>query len=163
MADETANETTKAVAAEPQRLYFVFRDGHEAYAVPPTSVVEVITKTDATPVPFTPDWLDGVISVRGAIVPVLDLFRYFRLPSKISNRRNRMILVGVGPNAFAIWSDQIVGVETVEESRLEPPLSNLTDSLLKCLAGQFRMEDTVVYCIDLRKLLEETREQVKAL
>jgi chemotaxis signal transduction protein len=74
-----------------------------------------------------------------------------------------MILVGVGPNAFAIWSDQIVGVETVEESRLEPPLSNLTDSLLKCLAGQFRMEDTVVYCIDLRKLLEETREQVKAL
>lgn len=163
MADETANETTKAVAAEPQRLYFVFRDGHEAYAVPPTSVVEVITKTDATPVPFTPDWLDGVISVRGAIVPVLDLFRYFRLPSKISNRRNRMILVGVGPNAFAIWSDQIVGVETVEESRLEPPLSNLTDSLLKCLAGQFRMEDTIVYCIDLRKLLEETREQVKAL
>jgi purine-binding chemotaxis protein CheW len=125
--------------------------------------VEVITKTDATPVPFTPDWLDGVISVRGAIVPVLDLFRYFRLPSRISNRRNRMILVGVGPNAFAIWSDQIVGVETVEESRLEPPLSNLTDSLLKCLAGQFRMEDTVVYCIDLRKLLEETREQVKTL
>ena len=163
MADETANETPKASGAEPQRLYFVFRDGKEAYAVPPTSVVEVITKAEATPVPFTPDWLDGVISVRGAIVPVLDLFRYFRLPSKISNRRNRMILVGVGPNAFAIWSDQIVGVETVEESRLEPPLSNLTDSLLKCLAGQFRMEDTVVYCIDLRKLLEETREQVKML
>ena len=163
MVDEQVNDTSQAPGTESQRLYFVFRDGHEAYAVPPTSVVEVITKTKATPVPFTPDWLDGVISVRGSIVPVLDLFRYFRLPSRISTRRNRMILVGVGTNAFAIWSDQIIGVETVEESRLEPPLSNLTDSLLKCLAGQFRMEDIIVYCVDLRKLLEETREQVKIL
>lgn len=163
MVDEQVSETSREKGPEPQRLYFVFRDGYEAYAVPPTSVVEVITRTEATPVPFTPDWLDGVISVRGSIVPVLDLFRYFRLPSKISTRRNRMILVGVGTNAFAIWSDKIVGVETVDESRLEPPLSNLTDSLLKCLAGQFRMEDSLVYCIDLRKLLEETREQVRTL
>ena len=157
MTGKNGNESSKASGGEAQRLYFVFRDGIEAYAVPPTSVIEVITKTAATPVPFTPDWLDGVISVRGAIVPVLDLFRYFRLPSRISSKRNRMILVGVDGHSFAIWSD------TVEESRLEPPLSNLTESLLKCLSTQFRMEETLVYCVDLRKLLEETREQVKTL
>ena len=152
-----------AAADDQQQLYFVFRDGSEAYAVPPTSVVEVITKTDATPVPFTPDWIDGVISVRGEIVPVLDLFRYFCLPSELSKRRNRLILVGIDGNSIAIWSDQIVGVETVDEKRLEQPLSNLPESLLKCMSVQFRLEDTLVYCIELRQLLEETRKQVKAV
>jgi purine-binding chemotaxis protein CheW len=163
MAEKQKEAKKPQVADGDQRMFFVYRDGQEAYAVPPTSVVEIITKAEATPVPFTPDWLDGVISARGEITPVLDLQRYFRLPSPPSKSRNRLILVSVNTASFTMWSDQIVGVEAIEESRLEQPLSNLPEALQKCLSGQFRMEDTLVYCIDLTKLLKEARDQMKAL
>jgi len=163
MNQKRKSQKTMPVPDADQRLFFVYRDGLEAYAVPPTSVVEIITKTEATPVPFTPDWLDGVISVRGEIMPVLDLLRYFKLPSTPSKQRNRLILVNVEGAAFTMWSDQIIGVESIEESRLEQPLSNLPDSLQKCLFAQFRMSDSLVYCIDLKKLLKEARDHMKTL
>ena len=146
--------------AEEQRLFFIFFDGKEAYAVHPDTVVEVATKIKPTQVPFTPDWVEGVVCLRGEIVPVLDLDRYFRFANVGTKQRNRIILLELEGNFFAVWSDRIHGVENIDESVMEPPLGNLPDSLLKCMAGQFRLKDVLVYYLDLPKLLEETRMQV---
>ncbi len=139
---------------------FLFRDGQEAYALGSAAVVEVITGSTVTPVPFTPDWMEGVISVRGKVLPVLDLFRYFQLPGDAPTQRSRLLLLAVEGNLFALWSDKILGVEDIAEAKFEVPMDTLTPLLRECMLAQLRHDDGLIFYLDLPKLLEKTRQQV---
>jgi purine-binding chemotaxis protein CheW len=142
-------------------LHFVFLDGKMAYAVPPTAVVEVTGWSKPAPVPFTPDWIEGVLSVRGQIVPVLNLGRFFGLSAGGRSENKRVLVIEVGEHVFAVWSDQIIGLEAVSSSEMEEPLGSIPDTLLACCSEQFRLNDQLVVSLDLEKLLLRTREQVK--
>ena len=149
-------------AEEQEKLpHFVFLDGKMAYAVPPTAVIEVTGWSKPAPVPFTPDWIDGVLSVRGQIVPVLNLGRFFGLSAGDRSEHRRVLVIEVGEHVFAIWSDQIIGLETVTESEMEEPLGSIPETLLACCSEQFKLNDQLVISLDLEKLLLRTREQVK--
>ena len=154
--------TQSLVSGESQLLLFIFNDGQLVYAIPPTSVLEVVGKHPTTPVPFTPPWVDGVIVVRGQVVPVLDLSAFFGLPPGTPEYRDRLIIIGMENHIFAVWSDRIVGVEAVEPEKLEIPLANLPDLLLRCCKNHFRFQEFIVNVIDLQRLRVETRNQVSA-
>jgi purine-binding chemotaxis protein CheW len=146
---------------EAQRLLFVFRNDRQHYAISPIAVVEVMSRLKPTLVPLTADWVEGVISARGEIVPVLDLERYFQLNTLSQEQRNRLVLLEVDNTRFACWAEEIIGIETIEERNLDPPLSTLPDLLLRCTSAQFRYKEFLVQAIDLKKLLESSRSLIK--
>jgi chemotaxis signal transduction protein len=150
--------------AEPKEaaaLYFIFTIGHESYAVSPDHVIEVVARTEPAPVPFLPAFLDGVVGVRGEIIPVLNLVRYFQLPQEQQALHGRLVLLGVEGMRFCVWSDQIRGIEPVAQERLEPPLGTLPAALLTCTRAQFRVGEQLVYALDLPRLVAESRKQVQ--
>lgn len=145
---------------EGERVYFVFEEGDLTLALPPQVVSEVTGFSPPTPVPFTPDWIEGVISVRGQIVPVLDLGLFFGLSGAQRDAHRRILVVDNGEHQFAVWADRIHGVEGVSEATLEQPLESIPKELLDCSLGQFRQMDRLVIALDLERLVARTRAQV---
>jgi len=141
---------------------FVFHRGSQTFALPPTSVAEVLGQMEVTPVPFAPAWIEGVVGVRGDVVPVLALQTYFGLGQVQEAATRRLVVIRHEVHTLAVWADRIVGVEAIEPGALEPPLGNLPEAMLKVCRAHFRMGETVVHCLDLDQLLAESRARVVA-
>ena len=161
-AQNTQKSNKKSAGVGKQHWFFIFYDGRESYGLSPESVKEVVSVTHTTPVPFTPPWIDGVVSIRGEILPVIDLVKYFGIDSDSERKRSRLIFLSEGNYSFAVWSDQIVGVETIFENQLEHPMSSLPDNLLQCISHQFRFNERLVYSVDLKKLISASHKQTRA-
>ena len=73
-----------------------FRVGRETYGVPITSLHEIVRVPEITAVPDAPDYMEGVINLRGKIVSVIDLRKRFGEAKKALNRRNRILVVEHG-------------------------------------------------------------------
>jgi purine-binding chemotaxis protein CheW len=109
--------------------------GSERYAIDTSSVREVNVLKEITPVPRTPDFILGVISVRGRICSVVDLGRVFGLPPSEPGPEARAIVVANRTMEFAIRADEVVGMRHVATAALQTSLPTLTGACQKYLRG----------------------------
>ena len=156
------SESKQQTGKDESQLSFIFAIGKQAFGLPPTTVLEVLSIVDATRVPFTPDWVEGVISARGKVIPVIDLIKYFGIEQKSKAARTRLILLGVGDTSFGIACDHIIGVEEIETSALEETMSHFPKSLRDCSKAQVKREDLLIVLLDTKALLEQSRDRVQA-
>ncbi len=113
-----------AATAKPGR-YLTFRLGRESYGLPVLGVREIIRLCPITPVPRMPDYLKGVINLRGKVIPILDLRAKFQLATASYGDRACIIVVQVGapPAAVLLMGAIVDAVEEVVqlgEAELEP-------------------------------------------
>jgi purine-binding chemotaxis protein CheW len=110
-----------ALMAEPVELpqYLTFRLGSETFALEILHIKEIIEYGGLTEVPLMPRFLRGVINLRGAVVPVIDLAVRFGRPPSVIGRRSCIVIVEV---AFGgVWHDLGVIVDAVDEVLELPP------------------------------------------
>lgn len=131
-----------------------FRLAHERYAVETRSVHEVQPLKDLTPLPGTPAFVRGIVNVRGRILGVLDLKRFFGLPEQGIGDLHRIILVRGGDLEFGLLADSIVGVRFLPTESLQPALPTLTDIRADYLKGV--TADRLVV-LDLARLVADPR------
>ena len=122
MTPETASPPTSA--AKPGR-YLTFKLGQESYGLPVLGVREIIRLCPITPVPRMPEYIKGVVNLRGKVIPILDLRAKFQLSTESYGDRACIIVVQVGaPPATVMLMGAIVdAVEEVVplgEKELEP-------------------------------------------
>ena len=98
-----------------------FQVGRETYGVPITSLHEIVRVPEITAVPDAPDYMEGVINLRGKIVSVIDLRKRFGETKVALNRRNRILVVE--HNGRLCGLDR--GFARPKCSRFPPPTSNL--------------------------------------
>jgi len=103
-----------------------FRLAEEHYALETRHVREVYPLRKLTPLPSVPAFVRGIVNVRGRILPVLDLKKFFGLPESGLVDTHRVILVAGPEMEFGLLADISVGVRTVHPSELQPPLPILT-------------------------------------
>ncbi len=120
-------------AATIQVLEFLL--GSERYAVDTSSVREVNVLKEITPVPRTPDFILGVISVRGRICSVVDLGRVFGLPPSEPGPEARAIVMASRTMEFAVRADEVVGMRHISTAALQTSLPTLTGARQKYLRG----------------------------
>lgn len=128
--DEVLRERARALAQPPERAVaedaielLEFRLAQERYALQTRFVLEVHPLRDLTPLPATPDFLRGVLNVRGRIVPVIDMKRFFGLPETGLTDLHRVVLVQGGDMELGVLADVVVGVRSVPLHRIQvsPP------------------------------------------
>lgn len=112
-----------------------FRLAQERYAVETRFVTEVHPLRELTPLPCTPAFVRGVANIRGRILPVFDLKRFFDLPEKGLTDLHRIILVRGEGIEFGLLADMALGVSTLEASALQPSLPTLTGIRADYLKG----------------------------
>lgn len=129
-----------------------FRLAGEHYAVENNWVREVYPLRDYTPLPGTPPFVLGIIHVRGQVVSVLDLKKFFDLPSQGLSDLNKVILLSNGSMEFGILADVILGTRRLLNDDLQAPLPTLIDIRADYLLGITRQRQVV---LDGNKLLSD--------
>lgn len=112
-----------------------FRLGHERYALETRYVQEVYPLKDLTPLPCTPPFILGIVNVRGRIVALLDIRRFFDLPQKGFTDLHQIILVRGNDFEFGLLAGAIVGVLKIDAQDLQPALPTLTGIRADYLKG----------------------------
>ena len=107
----------------------------ERYAIESSWVREVYPLKDLTPLPGTPSFVLGIINVRGQIVSVVDLKKFFDLPSKGLSSLDKVIIVTDGRMEFGLLTDAVNGVREIPLRGIQPALPTLTGIRADYLKG----------------------------
>ena len=125
---------------------------YETYAIELCWIAETYPLRDLTPLPGTPLFVAGIVNVRGRILSVIDIRRFFDLPEKGLTDLNKVIILHDGKMEFGILADEIIGTSSLPLADVQPPLPTLTGIREEYLKGVTR-ERTVL--LDGAKLLTD--------
>jgi purine-binding chemotaxis protein CheW len=163
-ADETKRilkERARALAREPGRAQAAdaleiveFVLAHERYGVETSFVREIHPLTNLTPLPCTPAFVLGVVNLRGEIVSVIDVKKFFELPDKGLTDLNTIVVLESDAMRFGILADAILGVRRVPVGEIQlslPTLTGIRDQYLKGVTSG----RTIV--LDAEKLLKDEK------
>ncbi len=149
--------------------YLTFKLADELYAVNVANIKEVLGVPKITRVPRMPDFMSGVINLRGSVVPVLDLRRKFELGETPIDRETGIIVTEI-ENLFGddsadeltvgIFSDQVQKVITIEPSQIEPPPKIGVSIDTSFITGMGRVDDDFVIILNINKVLTEREIQM---
>ncbi|MDR6983539.1 purine-binding chemotaxis protein CheW [Rheinheimera pacifica] len=146
------------VADEPTLELFYFELAQETYAVEARYVVEVLPLRQLTSLPNTPDFVLGIVGVRGHIVSVIDLRCFFDLPQQGLSDLNRIAILRDGRMEFALLTDRTVGTYSLPRQALQASQPHLNGIRREYLLG---ISDASWAVLDAGKLLSDSRLQVE--
>lgn len=153
-AQALARPVETARVAETSLELLEFRLAQERYALETRYAREVYPLKNLTPLPCTPAFILGVVNVRGRVLPVYDIKKFFDLPEEGLTDLHRVILVHSGELELGLLADVIVGVRTVPADSLQPSLPTLTGIRADYLKG-VTAERLVV--LDLQRILSDPK------
>lgn len=134
-----------------------FLISYEKYAVESRYVREVRPLQEYAPVPCTPPFVLGIINVRGEILSVIDIGRFFDVPAKGLGDLNRVVVLSSGDMEFGVLADAIAGVRMVPLRDLPPPPPTFTGLRREYLKGLTRDGCAI---LDAEKILSDGRIMV---
>ncbi len=136
-----------------------FRVGRESYGVPITAVHEIVRVPEITAVPDAPDYLEGVINLRGKIVSIIDLRKRFGEPAAQPSNRNRILVAEVNGKLLGLVVDSASEVLKIARSQIEAPPALVQEGRLNCVTGVGKLQGRLLILIDLARLLPAAEPQ----
>lgn len=136
----------------------VFRLGVEEYGVPITQVQEINRLTTSTRIPQAPDFIEGVISLRGKVLPVIDLKKRFGLETSAYTDEARIVVVKIADHTVGVIVDVVSEVLRLPMERVEPPPAIIAGITAEYLRGVGKLGDRLLILLDLNRILTETEK-----
>lgn len=137
--------------------YLTFTLGNEEYGIGVIKVKEIIGMMPVTPVPRTPDFVLGVINLRGKVIPVIDLRLRFDMESVEYTDRTCVIVVEIespsGPVMVGIVVDSVSDVLNIKEEDIEADLTFGTSLDTEYIFGMAKLESGLKILVDIDKVL----------
>ena len=150
--------TTAVDAASGEEQLVVFDLAAEAYGVDIGAVREIIRMQDITKVPGAPSVVEGIINLRGNVIPVVDLRRRFGLEVVDRDKDNRIVVVDIGGQDIGVVVDAGNEVLRIASDSVEPPSSVITTADSVYLLGIVKLEGRLVILLDIEKVLTENEK-----
>jgi purine-binding chemotaxis protein CheW len=139
-----------------------FQVGRETYGVPITSLHEIVRVPEITAVPDAPDYLEGVINLRGKIVSVMDLRKRFGRSEATLKKQNRILVVEHGGRLAGLIVDSASEVLKIPADSVEVPPAVFQEGGLNCVTGLGKVSGRLVVLLDMNKLLAPGSLQAKS-
>jgi len=144
-----------SAAGTSRELHIVgFQVGRETYGVSITSLHEIVRVPEITAVPDAPDYMEGVINLRGKIVSVIDLRKRLGEKKVSFGRRNRILVVDHNGRLSGLIVDSASEVLKIPASDVEPSPTALQDGGLNCVTGLAKYKGRLIVLPDMTKLLD---------
>lgn len=131
-----------------------FRIGRETFGLPIASVREIVRVPEITSVPNAPDFIEGVINLRGRIIPVVDLRKRFGEVVGPPSKKNRIVVVEVENRSIGLMVNSASEVLKIPPSEIEPPHSVFQEGDLNYITGVGKLHGRLVILLDLSKILQ---------
>ncbi len=151
-ARRLARATTSPETPEGSFQVVEFILAYEKYALETAFISEVYPLKELTPLPCTPEFVLGIVNVRGKILSVVDIKKLFGLPAKGLTDLNKLLIVHAASMEIGILADQIVGIRSISPLEVMTSLPTLTGIRAEYLRGVTR--DRVVI-LDVKRLLSD--------
>jgi len=166
MSENTGRiQTAGRGKAEETHLVLTFILGSEQYAIPLLNVREIIGYVPAVPVPQSPDYLRGIINLRGRIIPVMDLRRKFQMPAGTLTQQTCIIVVeftrGETAQAAGLLVDAVLEVLEVSPEQIEPPVDMLQGASF--LDGLINSDSAAKLLLNIDRTFSEDRFSASAV
>lgn len=153
-----AKEGVRVAEDESYLEVVEFMLAHERYALELTHIREVYPLKELTPLPGAPDFVLGIINVRGQILSIIDIKKFFELPEKGLTNLNQVIILESEEMEFGILADEILGTSSIPASTIQTSLPTLTDIREEYLKG---VTGDRVVILDGEKILSDEKIVVK--
>ena len=131
-----------------------FQVGRETYGVPITSLHEIVRVPEITAVPDAPDYMEGVINLRGKIVSVIDLRKRLGEKKISSTRRNRILVIEHNGRLAGLIVDSASEVLKIPASDVEQSPTSLQDGGTNCVTGLGKYKGRLIVLLDMNRLLD---------
>lgn len=125
----------------------------EYYGIQIADVESIIKMLPITRMPHAPQFVEGVINLRGAVLPVVDLRKRFGLSVQEADRQTRIIVTTLSGLKVGIVVDSVAEVMTVSDSDIEPAPSMVTTMDSTFITGIAKINDRLIIMLDLTKVL----------
>lgn len=125
------------------------------YGIPITQVQEIIPMASPTRLPQAPDFVEGIINLRGRIIPIIDLKKRFAMGSSEITSETRSVVVEVDRNTVGIIVDEVSEVLRLPLASIEAPPAVLGGITGEYLTGVGKLEDRLLILLDMNKILNE--------
>jgi purine-binding chemotaxis protein CheW len=132
-----------------------FRIGRETFGVPIDLVHEIVRIPEITAVPESPDYVEGVINLRGKIVSVVDLRKRFGETEIVSHKKNRILVAEVEGKMVGLIVDAASEVLKVPPSEIEAPPSMFQEGDVQYVTGVGKLQGRLIIVVDLTKVLQK--------
>jgi len=153
MHNATLSSRAGATAVIPTREYLAFRLGDEVYAIDILKVQEIRVFEAVTKLPGAPDYIKGVINLRGLIAPVLDLRVKFGFKEAAYGPFTVVVVLYVHDRLVAVVADAVIDVVALTEDEIRPPPEFATSVNVEYVMGLGASGDHMLILLDIEKLI----------
>lgn len=130
-----------------------FRIGSELYAIDIMRIKEIIRPQKLTPIPKAPSFIEGVINLRGVVIPVADLRKRFDQPISEANRKNRIVVCSLSGRIIGLMVDEVTEVKRFGRQEIAPAPQFIDGPEAHYFLGVARRDEDLIMLIDLEKVL----------
>lgn len=145
---------TKDIITDEKQMV-LFELGSEIYGLDIAAVHEIIRMQPITRVPKAPIYVEGVINLRGKVIPIVDMRRRFGLEKSESEKNNRIVVVNIQDTILGIIVDAVTEVMRIPMESIESVSDIVTAANSDYLLGIAKLPDKMVILLELDKLLYE--------
>jgi len=133
-----------------------FRIGNETFGLPIAIVREIVRVPDITAVPNAPEYIEGVINLRGRIISVVDLRKRFGEKNIQPNKKNRIVVVELAERAVGLLVNSASEVLRIPPSEIEAPHDLFQDGEVDYVTGVAKLKGRLVILLDLNKVIRRS-------
>jgi purine-binding chemotaxis protein CheW len=141
-----------------------FRVGDGTYALDIMRIKEIIRPVPITKVPLAPPFVEGIIELRGAFLPLVDLRKRFDLPAGPADRDSKYIIVGIDGRIVGLLVDAVADRRRVPTAEISDPPAIAVGGRSRFFAGVVKSEGDVLVLLDLDAILSASeKDQLRGM
>lgn len=131
-----------------------FRLGREIFGVQIEYIREIMRYPEITEVPDAPEFLEGVINLRGKVVPVIDLRKRLRTGASERTKATRVLVSELGGSSVGLTVDAVAEVIRIDPASVEEPPEMVAAVGVEYITGVAKVEEKLVILVDIKKVLD---------
>ena len=143
--------------------YLTFQIGTEEYAIAISHVTEIIGMLKITEVPQTPEYIKGVINLRGKVIPVMDIRLRFGMEAREYDERTCVIVVNLQDNTVGLVVDTVSEVLDIPSENIEASSQYSASEGANFICGMGKVEEKIKMVIDINSLLFKDNDMLESL
>lgn len=155
MEEATTNTENENVQSTEFLQLVGFQLGKEEYGIDILKVQEINRITAITRIPQSPDFVEGVINLRGNVIPIIDLRKRFNMPEREYDKQTRIVVSEIEGRTVGLVVDTVSEVIRMDSDLIEPPPDLLNGSSKKgdYIKGVGKLDDKLLMLLDIDKIL----------
>ena len=136
-----------------------FKLGEEEFGVDILKLQEINRMGEITKVPRSPSFVEGVVNLRGRVIPVIGMRKRFGLPVKAYDKDTRIMVADIGGQTLGFVVDEVSEVLRISAKAIEPPPSLVAGVDAEYLQGVVKLEDRLLILLDLERVFNTKQKE----